>query len=144
MTLATVGVSLVISTMPMLTPTVEHAVLPDEAIIANRLAQALRDAQRLIQRAALQQDAELIPAQARQRVAAAHPRLQHPGDLLQQLIAGRMSAGIVDQLELIQIQIQQRMADACASWRTLSTAAVSRFSNSRRLMSPVSASWLAW
>jgi hypothetical protein len=40
-----------------------------------------------------------------QRVAAAHPGLQHPGDLLQQLIAGRMAAGIVDQFELIQIQV---------------------------------------
>jgi hypothetical protein len=54
-----------------------------------------------------------------------------------------VAAGVVDQLELIQIEVQQRVPQF-SSWRTLSTAAARRFSNSRRLIRPVSASWLAW
>ncbi len=90
----------------------EHAVLPDESKIANRLTEGFRDAHRLVQRTALQQNAELVPAQARQGVAAAHPRLQHAGDLLQQLIARRVPAGVVHQFELVQIEIQQCMTAA--------------------------------
>jgi len=90
----------------------EHAVLPDEPIVANRLAQLFGQTQRLIERAARQQDPELIAAQPGERVGAAHARLQEARDLPKQLIARRMAAGIVDQLELVQIQIQKRLMRA--------------------------------
>src|SRR3984957_14617589 len=86
-----------------------HAVLPDEPIIADGLPQSFGHAQRMIQRAILQQDPELIPAQACQRIADAHSRLQHSRNLFQELIPRRMAAGIVDQLELIEVEIQQRV-----------------------------------
>ena len=76
---------------------------------------------RLLERAVLQQHAELVAAQARERVAAAHARLQHAGDLLQQLVAGRMAAGVVDHLELVEVEVQQRMSAASDPARALCT-----------------------
>src|ERR1700730_94107 len=104
MTLATVGVSLVISTMPMLTPSSSAP----SCQMNRKSRMACRHAHPLLERTTLQQNAELVPAQSRQGVAAAHTRLQHSRDLLEQLIAGRMPAGVVEQFELIQIKIQQR------------------------------------
>src|ERR1019366_9466963 len=85
----------------------QYTVLPDESIIADGLPQRFRQTQGLIERATLEQDAEFVAPQARQGVAAAHSRLQYTGNLLQQLIARRMTTGIVDQFELIQIKVQQ-------------------------------------
>ncbi len=66
----------------------EHAIVPREAEIADRLAQHLGGAQRLLQRAALEQHAELVAAEARQRVAPADLRLQQRADLSEQRVAG--------------------------------------------------------
>ena len=97
---------------------------------------------RLLGGAAAHQNAELVAAQARDGVGGAHMGLQQSGDVAQQPVAGRMSAGIVDDFELIQVHVQQRMRSlpSCA----LRSASASRLSNSRRLIRPVSASWLAW
>ena len=51
----------------------EHAVFPGEAEVAHRLAQRLGGAHRLIQRAALEQDAELVAAEARRACRASAP-----------------------------------------------------------------------
>ena len=88
---------------------VHRAVLPLEAVLANRLAQAVGDLRGAIGGAILQQDAELIAAETRDRVAGADARLQNAGDLLQQAIAGLVAAGVVDELELIEIEIQQHV-----------------------------------
>ena len=50
---------------------------------------------------------ELVAPEPGQQIAFAHFGLQDLGELAQQLVAGNMSAGIVDNLELIQIQITQ-------------------------------------
>ena len=63
-------------TTPTLTPTLNDAVLPDEAEVGHRRAQHLRDVQRRPGSAVLEQHAELVAAQPRQRVAFAQPRTQ--------------------------------------------------------------------
>ena len=87
----------------------QHATLPDEAVIADRLTQGIGDAQRLLERAIGEQNPELVAAEPGERIARAHARLQHAGDLPQQLIPGGVPAGIVDQFELIEIEIQEHV-----------------------------------
>jgi hypothetical protein len=119
-----------------------NTLLPGEAEVAHRLAQRLGHAHRLIERAALEQDAELIAAQARQRIAPAHLGLQQRADLAEQRIAGAVAAGVVDDLELVDIEVAQRVGGSRAL--ALFSARSMRFSNSRRFTRPVSTSWLAW
>src|SRR5206468_11417566 len=52
---------------------------------------------------------ELVAADARQRVAFAQAALQQHADLAHELVARRVAAGIVDDLELIEIEIQHRV-----------------------------------
>ena len=59
-------------------------------------------------RAVLEQDAELVAAQARQRVALAQMALQHAADLAQHLVARLVATGVIDELELVHVHIQQR------------------------------------
>ena len=49
------------------------------------------------------------PPEARQRIALAQSALQHRADLAHQLITGGVAAGIVDHLELVEIEIHHRM-----------------------------------
>jgi len=93
----------------MLAPRRKHPVLPGEAEVAHALAQRLCGAHRLVQRAALQQDPELVPAEARQGVAPAHLGLQQRAHLPEQRIAGAVTAGVVDDLELVDVEIAQRV-----------------------------------
>jgi len=58
-------------------------------------------------RAVLEQDAELVPAQPRQRIALAQVALQHAADLAQHLVTGLVAAGVVDELELVQVHEEQ-------------------------------------
>ena len=87
----------------------EHALLPGEAEVAHRLAQRLGRAHRLVQRTALQQHAELIAAEARERIAPADLGLQQRADLAEQRVAGAVAAGVVDDLELVDVQVAQRV-----------------------------------
>src|SRR5258708_9668110 len=81
----------------------EHAALPGESIIADALPQVFRDAQRLVARTILQQDAKLIAAEARESAPAPHPRLNHAGNLLQQQVARRLSAVVLPTFESDQL-----------------------------------------
>ena len=58
-------------------------------------------------RAAREQRTEFIAAQARQHVPIAQQLSYRPGYLADQLVAGTVAAGIIDNLELVQIQVQQ-------------------------------------
>ena len=87
----------------------EGALLPGELEIAHRLAQRLGRAHGLIERAALEQNAELIAAQAREGVAPAHLGLEQRAHLAEQRVAGAVAAGVVDDLELIEIETAQRV-----------------------------------
>ena len=60
----------------------------------------------------LQDDRKLIATQARQRIARADGIGEQLADLLQQLVADRMTAGVVHQLELVDVDIQHRMLAA--------------------------------
>ena len=75
--------------------------------IALRSASAI--AQRGRRRAMLEQHAELVAAEARQRVAFAQPRPQQRADLAQQLVARGVAAGVVDDLELVEVEVEHRV-----------------------------------
>ena len=85
----------------------ETPAIVDEAEVVHAVADLLRHALRLLGGAVFQNDAELVATQARQRVAVAHRGRQQFGHLLQQLVAHRMPAGIVDQFELVEVDIHQ-------------------------------------
>ena len=65
----------------------------------------------------MQQQSELVAAEPRERVVAAHPPLQHLRQLAQQFVAGDVAAGVVDDLELIQIEIAHGVARAGRLYR---------------------------
>lgn len=96
----------------MLTPSSKGTVIPGKAEVADRLAQLFADQACMAERAMRQQHAQFIAAQARQDVAVAHLRLQQLGQQLQQHVAGTMAAGVVDDLELVEVQVQQRVCVA--------------------------------
>ncbi len=87
----------------------EAAVLPDEAEFLHRFQQGLGGLDGLLQGAVLQQDAELVAAQARQGVAPADLRLQQRTELAEQRVARHVAAGVVDDLELVEIHVAQRV-----------------------------------
>src|SRR6186713_3560249 len=76
---------------------VHRAVLPFEAVFADRLPQAVRNLRGALGGAVLQQNAELVAAETRDRVAGANAGLQNARDLLQQAVAGLVTAGVVDE-----------------------------------------------
>ncbi len=94
---------------------VHHAVLPDEAEVPDRLPQVLGDALRGFESAVLQQHTELVAPQAGQRVGGADAGLDDAGQLLEQPVAGLVAAGIVDHLELVEVEVQQHVAHAFAA-----------------------------
>ena len=106
---ATSAFSAAIGTTPMLAPEAKRALLPGELEVAHGLAQRLRGAHRLIERAALEQDPELIAAQAREGIAPAHLRLEQRADLPEQRVARAVAAGVVDDLELVEIEAAERV-----------------------------------
>ena len=81
------------------------AVTEDEFL--DRLAQPLRLRQRLVALTTGEQHGELVAADARQFGLARQAAEQVAGQLAQQLVAGRVTAEIVDLLELVQIEEQQ-------------------------------------
>src|SRR5690606_18820268 len=66
-------------------------------------------AQRLVHRAAFKQHAELVAAETGERIAPADLRLQQRTDLPQHLVARAVPARVVDDLELIEIDVENRV-----------------------------------
>ena len=63
-----------------------------------------------------QRDGEFVAAEARHGVAVAHMALQAPADLLEQQVAGLVAAGVVDFLEVVEVDEQQRQRQCrCAA-----------------------------
>ncbi len=81
---------------------------PHETIVANRLADAFRDPGRLLERATFQQHSEFITAQPCDRVRGPDACLQQSRHIAQQPVAGLVPAGVVHDLELIQVDIEER------------------------------------
>src|SRR5690606_18621633 len=87
----------------------KHTVFPGEAEIAYGLAQRFSGPHRLIQRAALEENSELIAPKPGERVAPTHFGLEQRTHLSQQGVARAVSAGIVDDLELVDVQVAERV-----------------------------------
>ena len=87
----------------------EGAIVPHELVVADRRTQVLGGLHGLIEVAALEQYAELVAAEPRQGVAPADLRLEQVTELVQQGVAGTVPAGIVDDFELVEVEIQQRI-----------------------------------
>ena len=85
-----------------------------EAVDLEAVADLLGDPLALLGRAALQQHGELIAPQARQQVAGPHRVTEQARDLLQQLVAGGMAAGVVDDLELVEVDVHERVRRVAA------------------------------
>ena len=100
---------------------VEHAVVPDETIRGDRTAHVVGDLPRLVERTADQQHAELVAAEPRDRVRIAHRFAQQLGHFAQHAVAREMSAGVVDDLEAVEIEVTQhvRMPRRAARLRSL-------------------------
>ena len=88
----------------------EQAVAPAEAEAGDHLAQLLRDLARLGQVAVRHQHAELVAAEAPERVVGAQLGLQQRAELPQQLVARGVPAGVVHHLELVEVEEHERMA----------------------------------
>ncbi len=78
----------------------------------HHLAQRLGNIERRFGRTIDQQHTELVTSKPGQRIPVTQAMRQVPAKLTQQLITRRMATGIIDQLELIQIEKHQAMAPA--------------------------------
>ena len=102
----------------------DRQVVPGEWRVANCVHQAVRDLGRCRGVGLLEEHAELVTAKAGERVlcseACGHPRR---GDL-QQLVANVVTAGIIDELEAVQVEVEHRerlAATPCAVFRVTDT-----------------------
>lgn len=87
-------------------PRAQHLLAPVHVQGLGRLAQLLGNAQGGLGRAVLQKNAEFISAQPREGVGLAQVVQQQAADLAQHLVARRVAAGLVDELELVQVHVQ--------------------------------------
>jgi hypothetical protein len=99
------------------------------------------DLLRLVERAAGEQHRELVAADARDGVRIADALLQQRSDLAQQVVARDVAARVVDELEAVEIEIADDVADAFAARRI--ERSLEPPLELARLTRPVSASWLA-
>ena len=90
---------------------VEDLVLPHEAVVRHRAHDVVGDLPCLLERAAEQQDPELVAAQAADRVRVAHRILDQRGHLAQHAVARDVAAFVVDRLEAVQVQVAQDVAN---------------------------------
>jgi hypothetical protein len=67
--------------------------------------------------AVLQQHRELVAADARQHLALAQARLQHRREAAQQLVAREVAEGIVDAVEEVDVEVEERVRGALALGR---------------------------
>ena len=85
----------------------EGLLVPKKSQALRGTAQRLSHAQRLIEFAVLHKHCELVPADARERVTVAYVVPKERRDLLQQSVSGSMATGVVDDLELIEIEVEK-------------------------------------
>ena len=83
-------------------------------IFAAHIQDTARDHRALAQGAGRQHDAELVAAGARQHVAGPQPGLRHQGEMLQAGVAGGVAVGVVDHLEAVEVDHEQREQLAAA------------------------------
>src|SRR3569832_1022978 len=76
---------------------------------AQTFHEAFADLPGLLQCAIVQEQAEFVAAEARERIAFAHAVEQQRGDLAQQLVARHVPGGGVDDLEAVEIEKTKRV-----------------------------------
>ena len=82
---------------------------PDKLVVANRHTQRLRCVHGFLKAAAFEQHAEFIAAQTCQCIAPTYLGLEQRTQLAKQCITRAVAAGVVDDLELVEIQIKKRV-----------------------------------
>ena len=88
----------------------ENAVFPDEPVFADGAPDVVGDLPRLVERAADEQYAELVAAEARHRVGIANGLADERRDFAQHVVAGEMAARVVDGLEAVEIEVAHHVA----------------------------------
>jgi hypothetical protein len=96
-------------------PNAEGALLPEEAEILHRLPQQFGNGLGRGSVTVFQKHPEFIATQARQGVPFPQAGLQQGRKLAQQFVTGHMAAGVVDHLELVEIEVAQGMHLTVAS-----------------------------
>ena len=89
--------------------------------------------------AVAQDDRELVAAEPRDEVELADALPQQPADVGDELVADRVAEAVVDDLEAVEVEHQQRAASSLLARATPITRSSSA-SKRRRLCSPVSGS----
>ena len=82
---------------------------------AQRLEQLVGDVLGRVPRGARQQRGELVAAEPGEHVALAQPRAQHRRDARDDLVAGGVAERVVDVLEVVEVEQQQRAVGAVAA-----------------------------
>ena len=90
----------------------EGLLAPGEAERLERAVELRHLPLRFDERAARHQHGELVAAQPGHEVDLAHRVLEQGGDPAEQLVAGQVAAGVVDQLELVEVHVAQGMGGA--------------------------------
>ena len=90
----------------------ERLLAPHELEARDRLEHGVRDLQGIGRSAVLQQQRELVAAEAGHDVRRAHLGAQQLAELPQQLVAGHVAASVVDDLEAIEVHEAHRVGHA--------------------------------
>ncbi len=77
-------------------------------MLGNLFADALGERERRFPARTRQQQAEFIATQPAHGAAFAGKPLHAPGDLADEFITGGMAAAVIDHLELVEVEVQQR------------------------------------
>jgi hypothetical protein len=94
---------------------VERAAIPDKPQLLHAKSEAFGNLQRISAVAMLQKNAKLVAAQSREEITSLKATLQRVGRLPQQCVARGVTAGIIDDFELIEIEKHQGVLAARAS-----------------------------
>ena len=87
----------------------EALLLPEKLEVLNFTAQLVRKPNCLFGATVVKKNGKLIATNAPQYVTLAHMPVKELGKLTKQFVAGMVTAGIVDDLEVVQIHETQRM-----------------------------------
>jgi hypothetical protein len=117
----------------------EHPPEVRAAVVRDRRAQVARALERGLGLGAAQQQRELVAARAREQLARTELAAQHAGEPPYEFIAGGMAGRVVHQLELVEVQVQQRHVLVAARAQELAAALLER----RAVDEPVSESVVA-
>ena len=93
---------------------VERLAAVEELEVLEQAAQVLRRRHRLRAVHVVEQHRELVAAEAGQQVALADVALEQPGAFLEELVPGGVAEGVVDVLELVQVDVEQGAVGAAA------------------------------